>query len=255
MPICSISCMALPAAAEALRRRRSTRLHHRSSPRPIAATLKPVSRNDCSCCRLSTPLASRTTGRAAPLHAARSMARYCLCPTARITASKPSASGKSRCNGRAVSTAKDEHMLAGEAVGKHLLEQSHGRCRHPVVDSHGGSRQWKLKIRQTEYVLGRFQTEHRILAEAIAADAQARIANILMRRPNPDRLEHLEQIDVDAPGEFLPLIDQRDVHGPISVFQDLGGFHGADAVEPRQRPLSGVDKTRQERLRGVRGLN
>src|SRR3984957_19063424 len=48
--------------------------HHR--PRPIAATLKPACRKDANCDRLSTPLASRTTGRSAPLHAARSMARY-----------------------------------------------------------------------------------------------------------------------------------------------------------------------------------
>ena len=65
--------------------------HHR--PRPIAATLKPACRNDANCWRLSTPLASRITGRSAPLHAARSMARYCLCPTGEDHRVKTTSSG------------------------------------------------------------------------------------------------------------------------------------------------------------------
>src|SRR5580700_1142459 len=104
----------------------------------------------------------------------------------------------------AIARAKDENTLAGKTLRKSLLEQGDGRGGHPVVDRHGGGRERKLEIRQTEYVLRRHATEQWILAEAIAADAQARITDVLMRRPNPDRLQHFEQIDVDAPRELLP---------------------------------------------------
>src|ERR1700719_1885364 len=98
----------------------------------------------------------------------------------------------------AIACAKDQDTLAGETVGKRLSEQRDGRGRHRAVDCHGGGRQRKVEVREAEYVPRRRRTEHRVLAEAIAADAKARITNVLMRRPNPDRLEHLEQIDVDA---------------------------------------------------------
>src|SRR5262249_2745682 len=64
--------------------------------------------------------------------------------------------------------------------------------------------------------------EERVLRQAVAADAEARIADVVVcALTGLDRLDRGEQVDPDRFREQRPFVDERDVRGSVRVLEQL----------------------------------
>ena len=98
--------------------------------------------------------------------------------------------------------------------------------RHLTVDLHCELAHGKWLGSDTEKVARSNGGKFRILGEAIATNAEAGLADVVVCRTYTNGFDDFEQVDVGPLGELAPFIDESDVCRAVGVFEDLRRFGG-----------------------------
>ena len=93
--------------------------------------------------------------------------------------------------------------------------------RHEEVGLHRVQSHFEHDVR-AQQLIGSPLRQHRVLRDAVAADAEARVAHVVVRPfANSNRVDDGEQVDSGPLRQQRPLGDEGDVHRAIRVFEQL----------------------------------
>jgi hypothetical protein len=109
--------------------------------------------------------------------------------------------------------------------------------RHHVIHLERPLGEGELELVESEQLPGSELGEQRVLRQTVAADAEARLAHVGVRRAHPDRIDRLEEVEAGRLREAAPLLHEGDGERPVAVLEHLRGLGGGGGSQPGERVL------------------
>ena len=241
----------------------------------------PCSASARSCLRCRAPGSRpRPAASPSPSQSSRSSSAYCECGTANTTASKPSGAGSSPRTRRSAprpcrspaGPGRRPRRPASSPRRRRSRRVIRGCRRHPPgrrrraagcacpprppsssstlssvtsgitsFTSSARSEKGNSSSLEAEQLASPVLGEQRVLGQAVAADAEARLAHVRVGRAHPDRVDRLEEVEARLLCEAAPLLHEGDGERPVAVLEHLRGLGGRGGAEPGERVLVHVD--------------